>query len=295
MKRFTELLLMSPLVIGCMGTVAAQEMSEGMHQPPKVLNILREFTKPGKAGMSHEKTESAFVEMMTASKWPTHYLAVDSMSGKPRTLFLTAYPSFEAMEKDIKAIEKNTALLAKLDHAGVVDGELLSDTDAGDFAYREDLSLRGGTDIPHMRYFEISLFHIKPGHDKDWETLVKMYQTAFEKIPDVHWAMYEAIYGQADSSFVIFNPMKSLSEVDRGFAEGKQMETAMGEEGMKKLRELTAETVESSQTNLFAFNPRISYIDEDWIKADPDFWKPKAAHAAAKKEEKKEEKPEAKQ
>ena len=123
-----------------------------------------------------------------------------------------------------------------------------------------------------------------------------MYQTAFEKMADVHWAMYEAVYGQADNSFVIFNPMKSLSEVDRGFAEGKQMETVLGEEGMKKLRELTAETVESSQTNLFAFNPRISYIDEDWIKADPDFWKPKATHAAAKKEGmKKEEKPEAKQ
>jgi hypothetical protein len=39
----------------------------------------------------------------------------------------------------------------------------------------------------------------------------------------------------------------------------------------------------------------MSYIDEDWIKADPDFWKPKAAHAAAKKEDKKAEKPEAKQ
>jgi hypothetical protein len=58
----------------------------------------------------------------------------------------------------------------------------------------------------------------------------------------------------------------------------------MGEEGLKKLRELTAAAVESSQTNLFGFNPRMSYVGEDWIKADPDFWKPKAAHAAMKKE-----------
>jgi len=291
MKRLTEYLLISSLLFGCLGTIAAQE-KEGIHQPPKVLNVLREFTKPGKAGMSHEKTEAAFVQELTAAKWPTHYLAVDSMSGKPRTLFLTAYDSFEAMEKDIKAFEKNTALLATLDHAGVVDGELLSDTDSSDLAYREDLSLRGGTDIPHMRYFEISLFHIKPGHDKDWEELVKMYQTAFEKIPDVHWATYEAVYGQADNTFVIFNPMKSASEIDKGFANGKTFEAAMGEEGMKKLRELTAATIESSQTNLFAFNPRMSYVGEDWIKADPDFWKPKAAHAAMKKE--KEEKSETK-
>lgn len=290
MKRLAEYLLLSSLVFGCLGTIAAQEKdkSEGMHSPPKVLNIMREFTKPGKNGMSHEKTEAAFVQAMSAAKWPTHYLAVDSMSGKPRTLFLTAFDSFEAMEKEAKAFEKNPTLAAAMDHASVIDGELLSDTDSGDFAYREDLSLRGGTDIPHMRYFEISLFHIKPGHDKDWETLVKMYQNAFEKIPDVHWAMYQAVYGQPDNSFVIFNPMKSLSEVDRGFAQGKAFEAAMGEEGMKKLRELTAETIESSQTNLFSFDPKMSYIGEDWIKADPEFWKPKAMHPGMKKEEKSE-------
>lgn len=286
MKRFTQHLLISSLLFGCLGTIAAQEKSEGMHQPPKVLNIIREFTKPGKNGMSHEKTEAAFVQAMSAAKSPNHYLAVDSMSGKPRSLFLTAFDSFEAMEKEEKAFEKNAALAAAVDHAGVVDGELLSDTDMTDAVYREDLSLRGGTDIPHMRYFEISLFHIKPGHDKDWETLVKMYQTAFEKIPEVHWAMYEAIYGQPDNTFIIFNPMKSASEIDRGFAQGKAFEAAMGDDGMKKFRELTAATVESSQTNLFSFNPRMSYVDEGWVKADPDFWKPKAAHAAMKKEEK---------
>jgi hypothetical protein len=190
------------------------------------------------------------------------------------------------MEKDMKSFEKNPAMAAAMDHAGVVDGELLSDTDSSDLAYREDLSLRGATDIPHMRYFEISLFHIKPGHDKDWEELVKMYQKAFEKMADVHWATYEAVYGQPDNTFIIFNPIKSASEIDKGFANGKAFEAAMGEEGMKKLRELTAVTVESSQTNLFAFNPRMSYVDESWVKADPDFWKAKAARAAMKKEDK---------
>jgi len=48
-------------VFGSLGTVAAQEKSEGMHHPPKILNITREFTKPGKAGTVHEKSEAAFV------------------------------------------------------------------------------------------------------------------------------------------------------------------------------------------------------------------------------------------
>jgi hypothetical protein len=49
----------------------------------------------------------------------------------------------------------------------------------------------------------------------------------------------------------------------------------MGEDGMKKLDELVASTIESSLHNLFAFNPRMSYVADEWIKND-DFWKPKA-------------------
>src|SRR3979409_546583 len=71
--------------------------------PPKILVIGREYTKPGRAGAAHEKTESAFVQAMKRAKWPTHYLAVESLSGKSRALFLTGYDSFAEWEKDISA------------------------------------------------------------------------------------------------------------------------------------------------------------------------------------------------
>src|SRR5271165_6273826 len=117
MKRMTGLVLATCLIAGCASAVA-QEHSEG-NMPPKVLSVTREWTKPGKNGTAHEKTESAFVQAMTRAKWPTHYLAVDSLSGKPRSLFFTPYDSFEAWEKDAKATEKNTAFFAELDRANV--------------------------------------------------------------------------------------------------------------------------------------------------------------------------------
>jgi len=279
MKRMTGLVLGTCLIAGCMGAVA---QNSGGNAPPKVLSVAREWTKPGKNGMSHEKTESAFVQAMTKAKWPTHYLAAESVSGKPRALFFTGYDSFEAWEKDMKAAEKNAALSAELDRANVADGELLSGVDQGVLMYREELSLRPNVDIPHMRYFEISRFHVKQGHDKDWEALVKMYQSGFEKIEGTHWAMYQIVYGQEDGTYIIFNPIKSVAEIDRELADWPKFVAALGEDGMKKLAELTASTVNSSETNLFVFNPRMSYVSEDWIKADPDFWKVKPAAAAAK-------------
>lgn len=285
MKRMTGFVLGTCLIVGWVGA-AAQESSEG-HMPPKILAVSREWTKPGKNGMSHEKTESAFVQAVTKAKWPTHYLAAESLSGKPRALFFFGYDSFEAWEKDMKATEKNTALSAELDRANVADGELLSDTDQGVLMFREELSLRPKVDIAHMRYFEISRFHVKQGHDKDWEALVKMYMSGFEKIEGTHWATYQAVYGREDGTYVIFNPIKSAAELDRELADWPKFMAAMGEDGMKKLADLTAATVDSSETNLFMFNPRMSYAPEDWIKADPEFWKAKPAAGAAAKPAKK--------
>ena len=279
MKRFAGSML-ALLAVGMSGMAVGQDKPMG-EMPPKVLTIMREYTKPGKAGSQHEKSESLFVQAVTRAKWPTHYLAVESVSGKSRALFLTGYDSFAAWEKDVLAEQKNTTLAAALDHAGAVDGDLLSETDQAVLTFHEEYSLRPQVDIPHTRYFEISLFQVKSGHDKDWAEIVKLVTAAYEKIPDAHWAAYQVVYGLPDTTYIIFNPMKSASEIDRNFAAGKEFEAAMGEEGMKKLSELTASAIETSQTNLFAFNPRMSYPSDAWIKADPEFWKSKAAPAAA--------------
>jgi hypothetical protein len=260
------------LLFGALDSSRAQNQSQGPPPPPKVLVVFREFLKPGKAGMTHEKAESAFVQAYTSAKWPTHYLAADSLSGKPRSLFFTGYDSFEAWEKDAQAVQKNAALSGMLQQASASDGDLLSDVDGGTLAFREQYSLRPRSDIPHMRYFEISRFHVRSGHERDWDTLVKMVMAAFDKIPDAHWATYEAVYGSQGGTFLVFTPMKSAADIDRSFAQGKQFEVAMGEEGMRKFAELSAAAIESTESNLFIFNPRMSYVSEDWVKADPNFW-----------------------
>jgi hypothetical protein len=228
------------------------------------------------------------VQALARAKWPTHYLAVNSISGKPRASFLAGYDSFEAWEKDVRAQQANATLSAVLDKAAVADGDLLSDADASALVYREDYSFHAAADIPHMRYFEIALYRVRPGHDKDWDTLVKMVMAAYQNISDsdVHWAMYQTIYGQEGDTYVVFTPRKSAAEIDQTFAKDKQFEAAMGEDGMKKFSELVAATIEFSQHNLFVFSPNMSYVSDEWIKAAPDFWKPKATAAPKKAEDK---------
>ena len=266
------------LVVG-LGVAAAQEMPP----PPKVLVIQREMLKPGRGGATHLKSESAFVQAMTAAKWPTHYFAAESLSGLSRALFFIGYPSFAAWEKDNQDTAKNATLSAAFDHAALVDGEQLTEYSSGAFLFNEEGSLNANVDIPHMRYFEISQFRIRPGHEKDWDDLVKMYKSSYGKaVPDAKWAIFDSMYGTNNGLHLVFIPMRSLAEVDQSLLDAKKFEAALGESGLKRLGELSAACIESSETNLFQFNPKMSYPAEEWIKADPEFWKPKMAAAVKK-------------
>ena len=154
MRKVGRFLLGFSLAVTFTCVTAAQEKSPGNASIPKVLQIQREFVKPGKAGTVHDKSESAFVEAMRRAKWPTNYLGLTSLSGKSRALFSTWYESFEAWEKDSDAVQKNAALSAALDRAFMADGELLESTDQGVFYFHEEMSLRPRPDLSQMRYLE---------------------------------------------------------------------------------------------------------------------------------------------
>jgi hypothetical protein len=279
MKKVTGMFAALCLLFLGSSIASAQEAANPAMSPPKVLVVMREYIKPGKSGAIHEKSESAFIRAMTEAKWPTHYFAADSLSGPSRALFFVGYDSFEAWEKDNLATAKNATLSAGMDRASLADGELLSSYDSAVYTYREDMSLRASTvNVAQDRYFEITHFVVRPGHMHEWDELVKMYISGFEKsVPHAHWATFESMYGANNGGvFLVFNPMKSLAEVDAGMGDGKQFMSGMSDSEKKKLAELAAACIESSQTNLFVFNPKMSYPSEEWIKTDP-FWKPKPA------------------
>jgi hypothetical protein len=270
------------LFLATLGTLFAG--AQEMPGPPKVLQITREFIKPGKAGAIHDRSESNFVTAMANAKWPTHYFAVNSLSGKVRALYFTGYDSFAAWEKDDHAVMKDKALTAELDKASVNDGELLDGMDQFVFTYDPDLSLNPTTSFTGVRYLEITSVHVKIGHQHEFHELAQMFIDGNKKAgTSAHWDAFEIAYGGGDE-YILVSPDKSMAEIDTSFAEDKQFRDALGEDGMKKLGDLEKDCLESASSELFSINPAQSYPPEEWVKADPDFWKasPAVARPAAK-------------
>ena len=274
MKRFSRSLLIISLAGMCSFAVHAADKTHS--QMPKILQVTREFIKPGKNGEAHMKTESMFVDAMAKAKWPTHYLAVTSLTGKMRALFLTQYDSFEAWEKDNHAVDKNKDLTAELNNAIMADGEMLDSVDQAVLIENEEMSLRSMKDISHMRYLQISGYNVRPGHMKEWKELVKMIKDGYEKAdPTAHWGMYNLRFGGEGGTYLVLTARKSLSEFDSDFMKSSKLDEVLGEAGMKRADELAAACIESSEHQLFAFSPRMSYAADAWIKADPEYWTPK--------------------
>ncbi len=263
-------LALSSLFVACGLVAAAQDATPPA--PPKVLVIDREYLKPGKGGSQHAITEGAFVRAAKAANWSEHYIAMDSMSGPNRALFLFPYDSFEAWGKDA-LFQTSGAFGAANDAALIADGELLSRSEAHAYLYHPEMSLHIGMDISKARFWQFQSFRLKPGHDMDWADLVKIYTDGFANIPAANWAMYESQFAEDNGGvWVSITPMKTLGEVDSGIADGGKFWEGLSAANKKRIEDLAAACIESSQRNVFVVNPSESYEDPSWDTSAPEIW-----------------------
>ncbi|HXQ25567.1 MAG TPA: hypothetical protein VN822_04090 [Candidatus Acidoferrales bacterium] len=272
MKR----ILMAAIALACItgGSAATLRAQDQTAPPPKVLLIIREMVKVGK-GEAHAKNEAAFVRAFAAVKAPDRYLAVTTMSGPSEAWFLEGFDSFAEWEKTNK-YDDQPKVGAAVGPIMEKDAEYIADGNQTVATFNEKWSYRPAMNVSEMRYFEVETIRLRPGHDKDWEDLVTLYNATAEKINmDEHDIFYEARYGAPAGTLYIFTPRKSLADLDAAMGAGKAFQDALGPDGQKKWAQLIEATIANDNTTLVEFSPEMSFPPEAWVKADPDYWKPK--------------------
>ena len=280
MNKFSPFLLGLSLAVTGASVAVAQDQSTASVSAPKYLQILVEYTKPGKGGMAHDKTESAFVQAMTKANFPIHYVAFNAMSGKPRAIYLAHFDFFETLEKAMKLFEGPAA--AEFERLNVADGELLEDSKQLIFSFVPELSYHTRPPSPQVRYLEVRIIHVRPGHGKEFNELVKMWIAAEDKVgTSGHWGAYRIEYGEQIGSYVFLTSDNSLADIDQNNAQEPKFDTVLSESDKHRMRELREAAIDTDRFELYSVNPAQSYVSEDFIKSDPDFWKPKAVEVPA--------------
>ena len=275
MNKFSPFLLGLSLVAARGSLAAAQDQTPPAVSAPKYMQVIVEYTKPGKGGMAHDKTESAFVQAAAKANFPIHYIAFNAMSGKPRALFISHFDSFEAMQTASKVFETNAEEFDRINEA---DGELLESINQLFFKYVPEMSFHPHGPNPHARYMEARIVHVRPGHGKEFEDLVKVWIAANDRAGSSnHWGAYRIEYGEQIGSYVFLTADESMADIDKSFAEEPKFTAILSEADRRDARELRSEAIDSDRYELYSVNPAQSYPPDEWVKADPDFWMPKAA------------------
>ena len=240
--------------------------------PPNILNIETINIKPYVDG-PFDKVASEYPALAKHIKDPMHMLAMESLTGAPRVIYLSGFDSLEALEKNEEWVPSDATADTKIDALDARQAEFISEVHHTLWHYRPDLSNNvAGADIPHSHYWEVIIFHMKPGHSESFGALTKLYRDAYLKSgQNIPWSSYEGMMGVTDS-YLILVPMTSLKDEDAGLAHQKDFAAALGDEGQSRMNKLTEENVASVEDNLFMVNPEWSFVDKSWVDADPQYW-----------------------
>ena len=281
--KISPVLLGLSLAVAASLPAAAQDASAATTaSTPKYLQVIVEYTKPGKGGMAHDKTEGAFVQAMRKAKFPLHYTAYNAISGRARAIYLGAFNSFDEWQQANKIYDA-PAVASEFERINGADGELLNEAHTLIFSSDPELSYHSKTPGPQNRYLEADIVQVRPGHGKDFEDLMKLYMAAFDKAGTTqHWGAYRMEYGESIGEYVFLTASNSEAEIDQRFSEDPKIGAALSDDDKKKIRELRSASIETERVELYSANPAQSYVTDDYIQADPGFWKPKTAAPASK-------------
>jgi hypothetical protein len=264
------------LSLALAGSLATQAQTPSV-PPPNILNIQTDNIKPYEDG-PYDKFASESAVLSQQLKDPTHVLAMEALTGTPRAIYLSGFDSFEALQKNEEWLLGDAATDAKFDALEAREAPYVAEVHYTIWHYRPDLSNNVvGADIPHSHYWEVIIFHMRSGHDEQFEELTKLYRDANLKISqNTPWATYEGLRGVADA-YLVLVPMASLKDQDTALAHQKDFGAALGDEGKGQMNKLSAESVASIEDNIWMVVPEWSTVEKSWIEADPQYWAPEPA------------------
>lgn len=210
-----------------------------------------------------------------------------TIAGPSEAWFLSRYDSYADFQKTEDAMEASSALTAEQDKFSTQDGDLLDRTSTIIARYRPALSYQPKVAIPKMRYLQVDIVQVRPGHGRDFTDAWRSIVAAHEKAKmNEHWAVYAVQSGMPAGTFLFLYPHASLDALDavQPMHTANEYRDAVGESGRARQNEIARDGVAMQQTLLFGFKPRMSLLSKDFISQDPAFRTPKpTVPAPAKK------------
>ena len=195
MKRYKLAVAVLPLALFAVGsarTVLGQAVPTSQ---PNLLTITREEVKTGHSA-AHAAHEAGWPSAYAKAKSPYYYLAILSMTGPNEAWYLSSYTSYATYAESMKMESDNAALTAELARLSRGDADHINSVRNIHAVARADLSYGAFPDMGLARFWEITTFRVRPGHEEGFASAAKVYAAAAKRAtPNASWRTYEVVAG----------------------------------------------------------------------------------------------------
>lgn len=278
--RLSQLMLLA-LLVASAGPVVAHAQGLPTSQPA-ILTIVREEVKVGRAA-EHARIEAGWPAAYERAKSADYYLAMVSVTGPSEAWYIAPYASHAAIGESMKREAADAVLTAELTRLARADAEVLNGLRTIHAMARPDLSMGAYPNLAQQRFWEITTFRVRPGHEQEFDAAAKAYISAAQRSsPGTAFRTYEIIAGGLTPTYLIFGSITAFGEFDTMLANGmKTMQGATVEE-RAALQKFSTDGMINAETNRFRLDPKQSYVARETRATDPAFWGPPPRPATAR-------------
>jgi hypothetical protein len=239
---------------------------------PAFLRVSREDVKLGR-NAEHSKFEAGWPAAFERAKSPDFYIAMESMTNN-EAWYVSPFASYAAMGESL-AREQEPALQTELTRLQRGDAEFISSWRAMELRARPELGQGTYPDLAKQRFWEITIFRMRPGSEGAFAAAAKSYGGAMGRAgAKSGFRVYEVVAGMPTPTYVIFSSVTSFGEFDRMVADGDATMKAMGADDEPIWKKFN-EGLINSETMRFRLSPEMSYVPKETRASDPAFWVPK--------------------
>src|SRR5213080_1833046 len=217
MIRLSGLALLSGAVLAGWLPVAAQNVTPTPETgvTPSTLLLYRADLLSGKE-TAYEQTESEIVSAYADAKIPIYWSALQAVAGSPLVKYFDGFDNFADIEKSGADLAQGLDAHPEIGTLQQKLADLVATTRTVLAFRRDDLGYRlNKIDLAKANFVRVSIFQFRAGFEEEFaeavRTRARMYET---NDVDTPWMIYQVHSGFALPTYIEFQPMNSLSEID---------------------------------------------------------------------------------
>ncbi len=252
--------------------VAVQAQQPVPTTQPSLITIYIEEVKLGMEE-AHTRHEAGWPAAFTKARAPETYLALESMTGTYEVWYTQPFATNAAQGEAMKRNDADPVLSAELNRLWREDAQYLVAGRQIQLMARPDLSFGSFPDLSKARFWEITTFRVRPGHESHFDEVAKLYGEISKRLaPNSSYRVYMVTAGMPGGTYMIFSSVNDYAEFDQMLATGQAVGAGMTAKEREAFEKFSLEAVLNTVTNRYRLSPTMSYVDEATKAADPAFW-----------------------